>query len=349
MRRQRIRVGIIGLGFGLHHIREFQRCADVEVAVVCSRTRDTATKVAREFDIPAAVTDYRDMLAMDELDGVCVCTPVYLHHRMTLDAIAAGKHVLCEKPLALDRAQAREMHARAEDAGIVHMTNFGWRFNAPAFRAKALLEDGYLGRLYHVNARYMMGYRADPSISFGWRDRRAEAGMGALGDLGVHLIDMVRWWTGEFTRVCADTRTLIETRAAPKGAERQMSETDDSCVFIAELNNGAQGVFHASRCAIRSDYIHIDLHGSNGTLVFEFERGTMQAKLRGAQGLHEELLERSMSGQPYIPSPQQHFVNGIRAKKPAQPTFYAGLRVQEVADAIVQSADQGVWVMVASE
>ena len=342
--RRHIRIGVIGLGFGLQHIQGFQQCKDVEVAAVCSRTPSTVTKVAQDFGIAHALTDYREMLDMEDLDGVSICTPVYLHHQMALDAIDAGKHVFCEKPLALDQSQAQTMFDRAEQAGIIHMTNFGWRFNASAFQLKTLIDNGYLGRVFHVNARYMMAYRADPAVPFGWRDQRTLGGLGALGDLGVHLIDMIRWWVGDFERVLADMRPLIPERQVAGADDVQKSELDDTCAFLTELEGGVQGVFQVSRCAIRSNYIHIDLYGSHGTLVFRFERETMQAKLLGAQGLHEELREISMPQHMHTPSPQENFIDGIRTGTQVQPSFYEGLRVQQVADALVHSVEQGSWI-----
>lgn len=344
MAQRPLRVGVVGLGFGQYHIRGYQRCPGVEVVAVCSRTPEKAHQVARDFGIPHPLTDIRELLAMERLDAVSICTPVHIHRQMTLDALNAGKHVLCEKPLALNAHQAGEMLECAREAGRVHMTNFGWRFNAPAFRAKALCDGGYVGQVYHVNARYMMGYRADPRIPFGWRDRRTEGGFGSLGDLGVHLIDMVRWWIGDFGRVCAMTRTLVPERSVPGTRRSEASELDDTCAFLAELNDGVQGVFHSSRCALRSDYIHIDIHGSRGTLNFQFQRDTMQARLFGAQGLKGKYQELPLPAQSTVTTPQAHFVRAIRAKGAAEPSFYDGLRVQQVADSIVESARRDAWV-----
>jgi predicted dehydrogenase len=344
MAHRPLRVGVIGLGFGQYHIRGYQRCPGVQVVAACSRTAETVRRIAQEHAIPHALTDYRELLGMAEVDAVSICTPVYLHRQMALEALEAGKHVLCEKPLALDAGQAQEMLEGARRAERVHMTNFGWRFNAPAFHAKSLIDSGYLGQIYHVNARYMMGYRADPKVPYGWRDRRTEGGFGALGDLGVHLIDMVRWWIGDFERVCALMRNLVPERPVPGKRDRRSSELEDTCAFLAELKDGVQGVFHASRCAIRSDYIHIDVHGNQGTLNFQFQRETMQARLFGAQGLNGEYRALPLPAHLSPPSPQQHFVKAIRSKGAAEPSFYEGFRVQQVADALIESADRLAWV-----
>ena len=198
MASELLRVGVIGLGFGQYHIRGYQACPDVAVETICSRTTATAQRVAKDFGISETHTDYREVLDRKDIDAVSICTPVNLHKGMVVEALQAGKHVLCEKPLGLNTEEAGDMLESARNSGMVHMTNFGWRFNGPAFRMKSLLDEGYIGKVYHLNARYMMGYRASPRKEHSWRERRMEAGLGAMGDLGVHLIDMTRWWIGEF-------------------------------------------------------------------------------------------------------------------------------------------------------
>lgn len=339
-----LRIGVIGLGFGQNHIRGYQACPDVEVTAVCSRTSETAQRVARDYAIPNALTDYRALLDRPDIDAVSLCTPVYLHQQMTCDALDAGKHVLCEKPLGLNAEEAQAMLDHARRSDLVHMTNFGWRFNAPAFRMKALIDEAYLGTVYHINARYLMGYRADPAGAHSWRDRRAEGGLGVLGDMGVHLIDMARWWIGDFIRVCAIMRNLVPERPSTQTNRMEPSELEDTCGFLAELEHGVQGVFHASRCAMRTDYIHIDVHGSNGALQFQFQRETMHARLIGGQGLQGDFQALPMPAHLSDLSSQRHFVEVIRNGRQAEPSFFEGVCVQKVADAIVIAEEQGRWV-----
>ena len=345
MATRRIRVGVIGLGFGLYHIRGYQQCPDVEVFAVCARTDETVKNIAREYGIRHAVTDYRALLAMEEIEAVSICSPVYLHHGMTLEAIKAGKHVLSEKPLALDRMLGQEMLDRATQAGIIHMTNFGWRFNNAAYQLKSMMEQGWLGDLFHINARYLMAYRADPAVPHGWRDQRNLGGMGALGDLGVHLIDMVRWWAGDFEAVLGSMQAPITERRNAATGNMEISELEDASSFLASIEGGVQGVFHVSRCAIGSNYFHVDLHGSQGSLSFQFDRDTMQATLFGSEGLQGERKDIT----PHdiqTPSPQQHFVNGVRSGQAVQPGFHEGVKVQQVADALAASAERRAWAQV---
>lgn len=340
-----LRVGVIGLGFGENHIRSYQACPNVVVETICSRTTETAQRVAKDYSITDTQTDYRAILDRQDIDAVSICTPVNLHKKMVIDALDAGKHVLCEKPLGLNTKEAKEMLENGRRSGKVHMTNFGWRFNAPAFRMKTLLEEEYIGRIYHLNARYMMGYRASPKKEHSWRERRLEAGLGAVGDLGVHLIDMARWWLGEFERVCSQMNTLIPKRPARDSSIMKASELEDACAFIAQMQNGIQAVFHVSRCALCTDFIHIDIHGSNGALQFQFARDTMQASLKGGKGLRSELNSLpSLSSKKVVLSSQKHFVNAIRSGEEANPSFHEGFCVQQVSDAITASQEQQTWV-----
>ena len=339
-----LRVGIIGIGFGQNHIQGYQACPDVEVTAICSRTSETARSVARDYTIPHVFTDYRALLDRPDIDAVSICTPVYLHRQMTCDALDAGKHVLCEKPLGLHTEDAQAMLDYARQSALVHMTNFGWRFNAPAYRMKALIDESYLGAIYHINARYMMGYRADPKSAYSWRDKRAEGGLGVLGDMGVHLIDMARWWIGDFIRVCAMMRNLVPQRPSGETNRMEPSELEDTCGFLAELEHGVHGVFHASRCALRTDYIHIDVHGSNGALQFQFQRETMQARLLGGQGLQGDLQTLPMPAHLSDLSSQRHFVEAVRNGHEVKPDFFDGVCVQNVADTIVNAEKQGRWV-----
>ena len=339
-----LRVGVIGLGFGQYHIRGYQACTGVTVETICSRTTETAQRVAKDYGIAETQTDYRAVLDRKDIDAVSICTPVNLHKQMVIEALESGKHVLCEKPLGLNTAEAGEMLESARRSGMVHMTNFGWRFNGPAFRMKSLLDEGYIGKTYHLNARYMMGYRASPRKEHSWRERRMAAGLGAMGDLGVHLIDMTRWWIGEFERVCSLMHTLIPERPAPDSSTMRESELEDACAFISQMQDGVQAVFHVSRCALSTDYIHIDIHGSNGALQFQFLRDTMQASLKGGQGLRGNIQPLSVPARKGALSPQRHFIDAIRSGGEANPSFHEGFCVQQVADAITASEEKQAWV-----
>lgn len=348
MKNGMVGVGIIGLGFGRSHLKGYLESPDAKVLAVCARTEASARRLADEFGIDVWETDYRRLIELPEMEAVSICAPVHLHHEMASAAISAGKHVLCEKPLSMNAASCQSMLKAAEKARIVNMTNFGWRFSDAAYHIKTLVDDGWLGELFHINARYMMAYRADPSVPFGWRDLRDEGGMGALGDLGVHLIDMVRWWVGEFEEVFACSHSPISQRRDADTGELRTSELEDTCGFLSRLACGAQGVFHVSRSALGSNYMRIELHGSGGALTFDFDRESMQARVSGSRtGRTRQEMLTPESRSPA--SAQQHFVSGITEGRMVEPGFFDGWRVQQVADALVASDCRRDWVTVARE
>jgi len=350
--KKKIRVGIVGLGFGLQHIRGFQDCENVEVVAVCDVVGKKVEQIARRFDIPCVFTNYRDMLKASELDAVSVATPVYLHHSMTLEALDAGKHVLCEKPLALNVQQGKRMYERAQETGLKHMTNFCWRFSPRLFHMKELVDSGYVGPLYHIEARWIEGSGADPGLPLYWRHKKAEGGFGALGDLGVHIIEMVRWIAGDFSRVCAKTTTLIDRRQDPTSGRVLPTELEDSCMFIAELERNIPALIHVSRCALFNSYISLEIYGRDGVLIYQMPQPSVdipvprqKTSLVGARKEDDKIEEIPTPEKlQKIPSSYERFIEGIRSNQPIHPSFLEGLKVQEVADAVVISASERRWV-----
>ena len=197
------------------HILGFQECKNIEVIAVCQRTRTKAQTVAKEFNIPNVFTDYKDLLRLKEIDAVSISTPPYLHYRMVTDSINLGKHVLCEKPFAMNVSEAKEMYLNAEKAGITHMIGFEFRYIPAVNFMKQLINKGYVGNPFHVYARVFAGYKIDSMRTMTWRENKNKAGIGVLGDLGVHTIDTLRWMLGDFKRVIGLTNTFVKNRKLP--------------------------------------------------------------------------------------------------------------------------------------
>ena len=195
-------VGIVGLGFGRAHIPAFQ-ANGCRVVAVCQRDRASAQAIADRYGVEQVFTRWEEMLEQARPEVVVIATPPRLHLAIALRALAGGAHVLCEKPLALTRSEARAMAEAAAGAGRVGMTGFNWRFTAAMRRFNAMVQEGALGRVFHVQARFLGSRFADEAAAPTWRMDRAEAGHGAMGDMGVHLIDLVRWNFGEFVRLAA--------------------------------------------------------------------------------------------------------------------------------------------------
>ena len=251
-----VRVGVIGTSWyaDLAHLPRMKSHPRAQLAAICGRNRQRADEMATKYDIPAVYTDYRAMIEAGGLDAVVVSTPDDLHYPMTMSALDVGLHVLCEKPLALTLAQAQEMYERAEAAGLKHMVCFTYRWWPPAFRyLKQLIEEGYLGRLYQARFTYLGGYARRPYYQWKWDRQR---GLGSLGDLGSHMIDLARWYGGEIARVSACLGTFVE-RPGPESAP--LDPANDACTMTVQFQSGAMAtiecgaVAHSTRLVSRSE------------------------------------------------------------------------------------------------
>ncbi len=362
---RRLKVGVIGGGFGRNHLLAYQATDGVEVAAFCQRTRASAEKLAGEFHIPQLFTDYRELLVLKDLDAVSIAASPYLHHPIVMEAFARGLHVLCEKPLALNRQEAETMVLRAEETKRVHMTAFNFRFIPAISRMKELLEEGYAGdRIYHADAVWFTQRRADLNAPLEWRYKKEQAAVGALGDVGVHLIDLIRWLIGDFKKVCALAATFTKERRLPDGSGKGSVTVEDACIFIAELAGEVEAAIQVSGVARGGVYQGIRIFGSGGTLRLEIDRSSpswLTGKLFGAQGsstlqplpIPERLTEgldrlspERATGEFVFANLTRRFVEAIRTGRQAVPSFRDGLEAQKVIDAILKSAEEEQWVKV---
>jgi predicted dehydrogenase len=301
--------------------------------------------------VPHIFADYRDLLRLP-LDAVSVCTPNASHEPIALAALDAGRHVLCEKPLALDHAGARRMHERAEAAGLKTMVNFRYRWVPAAGLVRDMIRDGELGELYHVYADYFNGTLHDPAAPMHWRQARAESGSGALGDLASHLVDLCRYWLGEIASVQGHLRTFVTERPLSTGGAGRV-DVDDAVSCFVRFANGAEGVLNASRYAIgRNNHQRIELYGTKGAAIYEIEKwdrggDQLQICLGGGQARHEGFATVKVPPDYLLGTPERpmiDFVDAIRAGTTPSPSFYDGMRCQEVLDAVELSAREGVRV-----
>ena len=220
-------VGIIGLGIGRAHIRAFL-ANGCRVVGLCQRDEAAVRKVAAQYGIDGVFTRWQDLIERARPDIVVIATPPRLHRDIALAAFAAGAHVLCEKPLAMNRDEAREMVDAAARHRRVAMTCFNWRFTVAMQEMHRRLTGGFVGRVFHVSGRWLAGFAADEKAPVTWRMDREQAGHGAMGDMGVHLVDLVRWNVGEIASVCAHMGVAYPNRSA-----------DDHCSLVARLTSGA--------------------------------------------------------------------------------------------------------------
>lgn len=350
----RINIGLIGAGSVVQrvHLPGLRLCPEIRVLAAC----DTNLDAARATSAPGIHSDYREMLARGDIDAVIVATPNYLHHEVVMAAIAARKHVLCEKPLAMNAAQAAAMLDAARRAGLVHMTAFTYQF-APAVRyARHLIESGEIGKIRTVRAAYQM---ALSSHLLGWRSTRKQAGSGVLGDIGSHLIHLVQWLAGDIASVSARSRKFREDFA---------SDVEDWIAFLAEFECGACGTFEISRvCPGRGadigENMFIEIYGTTGSLLFSLQEPlTLRTALGAAGGDPAAMLEARrvppeflmVEGAPRDPAEGDPrwsyrfdqafwFVSNIRHGHSRSPSFADGLSCQTVIDAVLDSSSRGSW------
>ena len=351
-----LRIGIIGVGgaaLGIH-IPGFRLCPEVEIAAVCDTDPTAAEKSGA-----TSVTDYRDLLKRDDIQAVVNATPNYLHHEITLEALACGKHVLCEKPLSLDTGRAAEMLRAAEEAGVIHMAAYTYRYTPALQYMLHLVSSGELGAIRSVRAAYQMALSGH---LLGWRSTKAQAGSGVLADIGSHLIHMVELVAGPIASLSASDRRFRED---------PNSDVEDWTSFLAEFSSGASGVFEISRvCAGRgagiTENLFIELYGSSGSAVFSLQdpwglqvslgdHAKDPARLLDHIDVPEQFLKIANSPRDvhahdrrsgYRYDQAWQFVESIRMGQTRSPSFADGVRCQAVLDAVLASAASRQWVNV---
>jgi predicted dehydrogenase len=326
-----------------------------------------------------ASTDWRAVVARPDIDIVDIATPTYLHHEMAVAAAGAGKHIFLEKPFALSVAQAREMLAAAEEAGVVHYVNHNYR-RAPAVRlAKRLVDDGFIGRIFHWRSAYLQDWIVDPDFPLTWHLRQETAGYGAHGDLGSHSVDLARYLVGDIAAVTGMAATFIPERPLPgagaatftagtgESTETGPVTVDDASFFVAEFANGALGSFEVSRFAPgRKNYNTFEIYGSEGSLIFNLERmNELQVFSRNdpahAQGFRTVIATEG-EHHDYIANwwPPGHiigyehefhhavvdFMRAIETGGTIEPNFHDGLKEMQVLSAAAESAKTGRKVSV---
>ncbi|HYB71712.1 MAG TPA: Gfo/Idh/MocA family oxidoreductase [Candidatus Bathyarchaeia archaeon] len=358
MARKKYSVGIVGLGFGRAHIPAFQ-ANGCEVVAVCQRNQETARSIAARYNVPGVFERWEQMLDEAKPDIVVIAAPPHLHREIALRALGQGAHVLCEKPLAMTAAEGRDMVEAAVRAQRVAMTCFNWRFIPAMQRFHSMVEEGGVGRLFHAGGRWLGARWADEAAASTWRMDRAQAGHGAMGDMGVHLIDMVRWNFGEFAKVSAQAGVAYASRAVPGGG--RPADAEDFCNVLAELASGGQVVLSVSRAARGANEVFLEAYGSQGALVYRIDRerpkwyvGELRAA--GASGTLQPVsitagLPRSagegdpieVTGKATIAPLVKRFFDGIRKGESPSPTLEDGVRAQLVLDAILRSLPDGSW------
>ncbi len=354
-----LRVGILGAG---PHVRQSLlpgfRAAGWEVGALCSMDADLPDLAAR-LEVPVATADYRALVDRDDLDAVAIATPTSTHREILLAAVAAGKHVLCEKPLAMNLHDGRDMQAAAEAAGVTTMIDFEFRFAPARLHVQQLLADGYIGDLRHANIDLLIESPSiGPHLNFTWHDQVALGG-GTLNEHGSHYIDMVRQWFGEIREVSADIRTFIPDRIDPVSGATVQSDADDFWTCAMTLAGGGLVTLTQSWASGVSHPIRIVIAGTDGALlVTQKDSMLSDPPVLGGKTDAEQFdeLPHPASLPPLEDAPAwriavirrlvREFERGIREGGSPAPNLEDGLRCQAVIDAVRKSAREGRRVAV---
>ena len=383
-----LRVGMVGYAFmGAAHSqawrtvnRAFDLPLSARMSVVSGRDTAKVAAAAAKLGWAEYTTDWHDLLARDDIDLVDICSPGDTHAEIALAALAAGKHVLCEKPLANSVAQAREMAAAADKAqtqGIRAMCGFNYRRVPAVALMRQLVAAGRIGTVRHIRAVYLQDWIVDPEFPLVWRLRKDVAGSGALGDIGAHIVDLTQFVAGQsITTVSALTETFVRERPLPShssglaasgnGSASGAVTVDDAALFLARLDGGAVATYEATRFATgRKNGLRVELNGSLGSLAFDFERMNELEFYDAARPSTEQGFTRILVTEPDHPYmaawwPAGHLIGyehsfthevrdliaDIAEGLDPTPSFADALQVQLVLDAVERSANGSAWTEV---
>ena len=384
----RLGIGMVGYAFmGVAHSQAWRnapRFFDLplrpDMAAVAGRDEAAVTAAAARLGWSSAETDWKALISRDDVDLVDICTPGDTHAEIAIAALAAGKHVLCEKPLANTVEQAEAMvraAAASRSNGALAMVGFTYR-RVPAIQlARRLVADGRIGTVRHVRAQYLQDWIADPQAPLSWRLDKQKAGSGALGDIGAHIVDLAQFVTGEsVTGVSAVLETFVHERPVAAahsglhgtaGTQTGPVTVDDAAIFLGRMSGGGLATFEATRFAWgRKNAIRLEINGSAGSLAFDFEDMNVLQFFDVAQPAPEAGFRRIIVTEPehaYISAwwPAGHglgyehafthqavdLITAIAEHRQPVPSFADGLAVQRVLDAVERSAaDDSRWTTI---
>jgi len=377
MSKKEIRVALIGHQFmGIAHSNAFRNAAmwagiPAKITMKCVCANDSIENLsvfATKYGWEEIETDWRKLVTRDDIDLVSIAAPNVLHKEIAIEAAKKGKHVLCEKPLANNLSDAREMLAAVEKAGVKHCCGYSYRFTPSLALARQFVLEGRIGRIYNVFVRYAQDWITDPNFGMVWRFDKNIAGSGPLGDLSAHSVDATRFITGlKFKEVTGNLQTLIKERpinsSNPEGPKGKVT-VDDVAQFLVNFEGGATGCFESTRLATgRKNYNTIEINGEKGSIFWNFENQNYLLYYDNTQSPQEAGFRKinvTHDIHPYKGGwwPQGHgigyadsfvievaeFVRSIVNNTTFNPNFEDGVKCQEVLEAVERSAENRSWV-----
>ncbi len=378
---KQIRVAMIGRGFmGMVHSNAYRNCGiwydlpcNVVMKVVCDNNSDGLSEFAEKFGWQDYQTDWRQLVDRDDIDLISIAAPNSLHHEMVMEFAKHGKHILCEKPLANSLADAQQMYTAVKDAGVKHCCGFSYRSTPALALAKRFVDEGKIGRIFHVHARYGQDWIVDPNFAMVWRFDKKLAGSGALGDICAHIIDAAHFVTGaRVTELIGNLRTMIPKRPLssekPNGPQGTVT-VDDVAQCLCNFDNGATGCFEATRLATgRKNHNCIEVNGQKGSIYWDFEEQNYlyyydRQLPKSEHGFRK--INVTHESHPYEGGPwpighgigyadtfvieMANFLKAIAKDQEYHPDFEDGLKCQRILDAVERSATERKWISLSED
>ncbi len=375
MAKKPLRIGIIGYGFmGRAHSNAYSQVGhffdsdhQIVLQAACARNEDAVKSFAARWGYRSVETDWRKLIARDDIDVIDICTPNNTHAEMAIAAAKAGKAILCEKPLGLNSKDAEKMVAAVEKARVPNMVWYNYRRCPAVVMAKNLIDEGKLGKIFHYRANFLQDWTINPDLPQGgaalWRLDVKAAGSGVTGDLLAHCVDTAMWLNGGIKDVTAMTETFIKERVHQETGKKQKVGIDDACAFLCRFNNGSLGLFESTRYArghkalytleINGEHMSLkwDLHDLHRLQLFEHRD---EGRVRGWRSIHVSDGDQPYMKNWWVPGLQigyEHsfihqvadFLKGLDTGRPAKPDFKDGLATDYVVDAVLESGRSGQW------
>lgn len=374
----KVRIGLIGCGFmGRAHSNAYNRVPNFfpelqykpVLQAACDYNAETVKAFAEQWGYASTETDWRALIERPDIDLVEICVPNNFHREIAVAAAAQGKMIVCEKPLAMNTTEGEEMIAAVERAGVANMVCFNYRRVPAVSLAKAIIDSGKLGRIYHYRSNFLQDWCISPSVPQGgvstWRLDAGSAGSGVTGDLLAHCIDAALWLNGDISNVTAMTETFVKERMHLSTGKMETVNIDDACAFMCRFDNGSLGLFESTRYAcghkalftfeINGEHASLrwDLHDLHRLELFDHNDA---GPLRGWRSIHvtDHSGDHPYMDKWWVPGLQigyEHslvhqaadFLKALEKGEACAPTFKDALKTQSVCEAVLKSAATGTW------
>ncbi len=376
MTKKKLRIGLIGTGFmGRTHSNGYNRVANFfpalqyqpQLQAVCSRNTEKVQAFATQWGYASVETDWKKLIAREDIDAIDICTPNDTHAEIAIAAAAAGKMILCEKPLARNLAEAQQMLEAVEKAGVANTVWYNYRRLPAVTLAKQIVASGKLGKIFHYRANFLQDWTINAAVPQGgagtWRLDLEAAGSGVTGDLLAHCIDTAMWLNGAITDVSAVTETFVKQRMHQLTGKLQEVVIDDACIFHCHFDNGALGLFESTRYARGHKALYtFEINGENASIRWdlhdlnrlEYFDHADESIVRGWRSIHVTDGDQPYMDKWWVPGlgiGYEHsfvhqvadFLQSLETGNTCAPNFKDALETQKVCEAVIASANERAW------